>query len=179
MKTFLILTLICAVTLKGFGQNTIKWNETQPLQWIDFAGEINDSSTFDAESFAEVCYNYQFNSPKDFHFDVFANFNKNTSWCRKEYRTDALLKHEQLHFDIAELYARKLKEAFDNYHYSKNFVAEIQQIFNQKKMEYHLMQHTYDDETNHSLNKERQKDWEQFIYEELSEMKFKYNYAKK
>ncbi|MCW3106604.1 MAG: secreted protein [Segetibacter sp.] len=180
MKTFLILAFICSASLQSFGQqNSIIWNERQPLQWTDFAGEVNDSSSFDAESFAEVSYNYEFNGPKDFNFEVFASFNKNTSWCRKEYQTQSLLKHEQLHFDIAELYAKKLKEAFDNYQYSKNFSNEIHRIFNQKKLEYHLMQHKYDDETNHSLNKERQKDWEQFIYEELSEMKYKYNYVKK
>lgn len=180
MKAFLLIAFICSFTLRLFGQeNAIVWNETQPLQWFDFAGPINDSSRFDAESFAEVKYNYQFNNARDFYFDVFANFNKNISWCKKEYRTQALLKHEQIHFDIAALYAKKLKEAFNNYHYSKDYKKEILQIFNQKRTEYHFMQQQYDEETNHSLNKVRQKDWEKFITEELNELKFKFNYVKK
>lgn len=133
MKTFLIIVFTCAV-IQSFGQQEkVIWNEKQPLQWFDFAGPVNDSSSFDAESFAEVVYNYKFNSPKDFNFEVVANFNKNISWYKKEYQSQALLKHEQLHFDIAALYARKLKAAFDNYQYSKDYKNEILQIFNQKR----------------------------------------------
>lgn len=179
MKTFVIIAFICSATTQIFAQqNTILWNERQPLQWEDFTGQVNDSSPFDAESFAEVKYNYKFNSPTDFYFDVFANFNKNISWCKKEYQSEALLKHEQLHFDIAGLYAQKLKQAFENYQYSKNFKEEIIDIFNRKKLEYHLMQTKYDDETNHSLNRERQQEWEKFIHDELSRMNLKYEYAK-
>ena len=179
MKSFLIIGFICFATFQSFAQqNTIIWDEKQPLQWVDFSGPINDSSNFDAESFAEVKYNYQFITPTNFHFDVYANFNKGTSWCRRDYHSQALLKHEQLHFDIAALFARRLKEVFDHYQYSKDYRNEIQQIFEQKKTEYHAMQHQYDEETNHSLNKDRQKDWEKYIADQLSEMKFKFNYAK-
>lgn len=171
MKNFLIIAFICAFASPLFSQsNTIIWNERQPLQWIDFAGNVNNNSSFDAESFAEVKYNYTFNSPTNFYFEVYACFNKNTSWYRKEYQSPQLLKHEQLHFDIAELYARKLKAAFDQFKYSKNFASEILQIFDEQKSEYHLMQHKYDDETNHSLNNERQNEWEQFIDEQLNEI---------
>ena len=92
-------------------------------------------------------------------FEVSANFNKNTSWCRKEYQSETLLKHEQLHFDIAELFARKLKLAFSNYSYSRNYQNEILEIFEEKKLEYHAMQRRYDEETEHSLNMFKQKEW--------------------
>lgn len=41
------------------------------------------------------------------------------------------------------------------------------------------MQQQYDEETNHSLNQQRQKDWEKFISDQLNESKFKFNYVKK
>lgn len=179
MKPFIILAFIFAFSSPMFAQeNFIKWNEGQSLQWPDFAGNVNEGSSFAAESFAEVKYNYTFNSPNDFYFDVYASFDKNTSWCRSQCKSPALLKHEQLHFDIAELYARKIKEAFYHFRYSKNFRNEIEQLFSQKKAEYHLVQMKYDDETNHSLNKQRQREWENFIANELDRTKPIYDYAK-
>lgn len=179
MKAFLLAILTCIGLHSSAQQQNIIWTEGQPLQWFDFAGPVNDSSRFDAESFAEVKYNYRFNSPKDFYFEVFANFNRSTSWCKKVYQSNDLLKHEQLHFDIAALYAQKLKTAFDNFQYSDNFKNEILQIFDQVKTEYHLAQQLYDDETNHSVNRDNQKDWEKFIADELIKNKFNLNLAKK
>lgn len=179
MKGRAILVFLCLAHLKNFAQqNNIIWSETQPLQWSDFEGQAIDSSGFDAESFAEVKYNYRFKSTSDFYFEVFANFNKNISWSRKEYQSDALLKHEQLHFDIAGLYAAKLKEAFERFRYTQNFRNEILAIFNEKKTEYQLLQTRYDDETNHSVNKEKQREWEKFIADELSHIKPRHDYAK-
>ncbi|MDQ6813962.1 MAG: hypothetical protein M3040_09500 [Bacteroidota bacterium] len=180
MKVFLFAALICCTALQTFAQeNTLIWNEAQPLQWFDFSGLANNNSPYAAESFAEIKYTYIFKSPTDFYFEVFANFNRSTSWSKKEYQTQALLKHEQLHFDIAALYSKKLKEAFQGYYYSNDYSYEIQMIFNQKKIEYHLMQKQYDEETNHSLNKEKQDDWEKFISEQLRVSSSTLNYAKK
>ncbi|GEO08072.1 DUF922 domain-containing protein [Segetibacter aerophilus] len=180
MKAFFIVACISTFVTHSFAQDSrIIWNDKQPLQWFDFAGPVNDTSVFDAESFAEVKFTYTFKSPTDFYFDVFANFHKNLSWYKKEYQSEALLKHEQLHFDIAGLYSKRLKAAFDNYQYSNNYKNEIQQIFNEKKIEYHLMQKQYDEETNHSLNKERQKDWEKYIHEQLNETGLQFNVVKK
>lgn len=171
MKRFLIIAFFCVFGLRAFSQqNVVIWNERHPLQWIDFEGNVKTSSDFDAESFAEVKYDYTFISPKNFSFDVYASFNKNTSWCRKEYQSPELLKHEQVHFDIAELYAKRLQEVFDHFTYSKNFANEILQIFEQKKTEYHSMQMRYDDETNHSRNKQRQSEWEAFIKDLLAQL---------
>lgn len=170
MKTLLLLAFISFLSLPLTAQqNTLIWTETTPLNWADFTGRIIDSSRFDAESFAEVKYDYVVNQSGEVHFKVYANFNKNTSWCRPDRRSQALLKHEQLHFDIAALYAKKLKELFDNYHYSANYQEEIRQLFNQKKAEYHAMQNKYDSETKHSLNIEMQLQWEKFISQELHE----------
>lgn len=180
MKAFVIITLLFINGIKIFGQeNHIVWIESRPLNWFDFAGQVIDTSQYDAESFAEVRYNYQSNGLKDLSFEVFANFNRNTSWCRDRHRSEALLKHEQIHFDIAELYARKLKRAFEEYQYSINYNDEILKIFNEKKQEYHLMQRQYDEETNHSLNRMKQKEWESKIQDGLSQWKVDVGYVKK
>ncbi len=179
MKAFLFTAIMCTAVVQLSAQENIIWAEGQPLRWYDFAGPVKDTSRFDAESFAEVRYNYRFNSATDFYFEVYAKFDKSVSWCKKEYQSEALLRHEQLHFDIAALYAQKLKAAFENFQYSDDFKNEIFQIFNQKKTEYHLVQQLYDDETNHSLNVNNQKDWEKAIAEQLNKKKYQLNLAKK
>ena len=175
---FLIFAFLCFACILSYGQeNFIRWNDKEPLQWEDFGGKIKDTSWLDAECFAEIRYNYQFKSLKDFQFDVFANFDKNTSWIRKESQSEALLKHEQLHFDIAELYSLRIKEIFENYRYTKNFISEIQLIFNNKKQEYLSMQQQYDEETEHSINKKKQKEWEASVTDALRQMKSKQQIA--
>jgi len=81
------------------------------------------------------------------------------------------LKHEQLHFDIAELFSLRLKGLFENYNYTEDFEYEIQLLFDEKKREYQLMQRQYDEETNHSRVKKKQKEWESYISSELTKMK--------
>lgn len=172
MKALGIAAILLFISvLTNAQENFVTWNENEPLQWNDFSGKADHSSSFEAESFAEVKYSYQFNSPRDFHFNVKASFNRNTSWIKQGYKSDALLKHEQLHFDIAELYARKLKVAFDNYTYSSNYEEEIVQIFSRVKLIYHKTQQLYDEETNHSLIASVQKEWEVLVKEELDNVK--------
>jgi hypothetical protein len=170
MKAVVFLVFICSISSAFCQESFITWNDKKPLQWLDFAGPVKDSSTFDAESFAEVKFSYTFNSLNDFKFDVNATFNKNTSWYKKETQSLSLLKHEQLHFDIAELFAKKLKADFDNHVYTVNFKNEIAEIFDRKRVQYHLMQEKYDEETSHSLNAEKQRQWEFAIRDELRKM---------
>ena len=170
MKAVIFLVFICSISSAYCQESFITWNDKKPLQWLDFSGPVKDSSTFDAESFAEVKFTYTFNNLSDFKFEVNATFNKNTSWYKKEMQSLSLLKHEQLHFDIAELFAKKLKDEFDNYVYTANFRSEIAAIFEKKKVQYHLMQDKYDEETSHSLNAEKQRQWEFAIRDELRKM---------
>ncbi len=121
MKTLVITSLILFKAAVSFTQpNTIKWNENQGLQWEDFSGKINDTSRYDAECFTQVSYNYKFYDINDFEFEVYANFDKSTSWKKGGIRSKALLKHEQLHFDIAHFFSNKLKHEFENFHYTIN-----------------------------------------------------------
>lgn len=178
MKALVTLVFICLASIVTYGQeNLIRWHENDPLHWDDFTGKVNDTSWYEAECFAEVGYHYTFANPKDFQFDVFANFLKNISWRKKEYQSETLLKHEQLHFDIAELFSMRMKEMFENYNYTEDFETEIQQLFNKMKLEYQAMQQQYDEETNHSLNKRKQKEWETNIIDQLSGMKMKQQFA--
>jgi hypothetical protein len=170
MKIILIIVILF-ITNPAHSQESIRWSENQQLTWEDFLGKVNDTSRYDAECYAEIRYNYKYYTEGDFEFEVYASFDKNTSWSRKHKQSDALLKHEQLHFNIAQLFAQKLKKELDSYTYTASYDTQITDLFNQKKLEYHAMQRQYDEETNHSLNKPRQKQWDDFIYLELRKLR--------
>lgn len=170
MKGVLLIAYVLLTHLIVYGQeDIIRWNGNERLQWNDFAGKPCDTSKFDAETFAEITYWYSSDNLKDFNFEVSANFNKMASWRRKELQCEALLKHEQLHFDIAALFAARLKKDFDTFRYTRNYRQEILNIFMKNKLEYHSMQLQYDLETNHSLNKQKQRNWEDYVTGEIGE----------
>lgn len=84
-----------------------------------------------------------------------------------------LLAHEQLHFDITELFARKLRKAltefdFDN---ARNLKADLQALYRNAEQERALMQQQFDVETRHSMNEAAQLEWQKYIKEELSKLK--------
>lgn len=172
-----VVAAILFVSQFAVAQNKLLcWNEERPLQWHYFLGQADESNQYDCESYAEVKYSYTFHSLNDFHFDVRAYFNPETSWVKSGFKTEALLKHEQTHFDIAELYARKLKQALESKIYSENFDSEIKDVFNQYKEEYHKVQKLYDEETIHSTIAYKQKQWESYVSNELqrySEFRYK------
>ena len=168
VKPFAIAIFLLLFNAASYGQEDfLTWSKNRPLRWDDFSGRINDTSNFEAECFAQVRYSYKLNSLKEFTFDVQAIFDKSTSWIKPVNKSNALLKHEQVHFDIAQLYACKLRQAFSSYTYTSNFAAEILSVFDKLNREYHYMQKMYDEQSNHSLVSAKQKQWEAFIDEEL------------
>src|ERR1700743_1907283 len=89
----------------------IKWYADKPLTWADFKGPVNESIPHQAYTHCRFNYTSHW-SKRDgkytFNFKMGSGFDPEASWCRPGKQTEPLLKHEQLHFDIHELYARKM-----------------------------------------------------------------------
>lgn len=62
--------------------------------------------------------------------DVYAYFSPRQSWYHKDMADDHLLSHEQLHFDITELYARKLRKKIATYSFTQDADKEMKVLFN-------------------------------------------------
>lgn len=130
VKFRLCLVCLCATfyNIETSAQNNsfendsiIYWSESRKLVWDDFQGE-KDTSQFNnkygvalAISVVDIIFSY---SSK--HIIVFASFDKKDSWTVTESKD--VLGHEQLHFDIAELFARKIRKAFSEL--KKNNVSD-------------------------------------------------------
>jgi predicted secreted Zn-dependent protease len=102
-------------------------------------------------------------------------FNASRSWKKSNHLKPYLLKHEQVHFDIAELYARKTRQAFlkyklqhDKYAHTDNWLRIVYRE-NLRKMR--RCERKYDRQTRHSRRKEMQQEWTTKILIQLNELK--------
>ncbi len=149
----------------------ILWNSSRDLNWSDFqSNQSRAGQGFYAYTHCTITFQYDWKkvgSTYKMVHDVNAYFVPNRSWSYAAKRTSALLKHEQLHFDITELHARKMRKAFDNYTFKNSYQRDIQNIFDKLTAENQKMQQQYDSQTNHSINKASQAKWEKFVQSEL------------
>ncbi|AHJ98484.1 DUF922 domain-containing protein [Hymenobacter swuensis] len=148
----------------------IEWSANRPLTWTDFkARPTSDqlaaltSSTIDAKV---GCVDYQFSA------QVRAVFTPSESWVRNlAQASPALLRHEQLHFDLTEIHARLLRQKLS---LVKLDCEKLQPAFgNLTKMAFLTWQRDearYDQETNHGLNAPRQQAWDQQIQQRLTQL---------
>lgn len=148
----------------------IPWQENKNITWSDFQANPDPANKYFALTNSGLSYGYH-STTRDgkltLNFTVFSYFDKSESWGKVGKQTPELLAHEQLHFDITELHARKLKKVFDNFPFTKNYKIEIDGLTNTILQASHNMQAKYDTETDHSVNKEKQKAWETLIATEL------------
>jgi hypothetical protein len=172
LKHFFVALLFCATALTGRAQD-ISWSNDTKLTWNDFKGTPDSRSPFFAASRYRLLYafNSHYSSENKTYtltFKVQGVFIPNLSWVKKDRKSDALLAHEQLHFDINELYARKLLQKFQAKTYTSNFESEVKQIFMSVSQEEYDLQNRYDRESQHSINRSAQTAWKKLIYEQLS-----------
>jgi len=168
----LLLLLFFAVTYVRV-QAQIKWSENRMLSWSDFDGPVDYSYHHSAQTHCFIKYTYHHRYINDTHlvtFKVESLFDPNISWSIREMQSSDVLKHEQLHFDINELYARKLLQALNAQTYTSNYKEEIKAIFGRIMDEAHDTQDRYDEETDHCRIKSKQQEWELNIKEQLQQM---------
>ena len=171
MKIVVALVFITFAGSRALSQEDfIRWKKNVKINWTDFKGKADPNSPFAAMS--AVGMYYKFNSVSDgknlrIMFEIDSRFDKARSWSKRSLRTSTMLRHEQLHFDICELFSRRFKKEAENTVYGKNYRVEISSLFNRYTGELQKMQHQYDRETMHSTNKANQKIWEDLVHRQL------------
>jgi hypothetical protein len=165
MKVLLIIYIQSLVAINmSLAQSApmLFWQEDLKLSWDNFEGIPPNETPYEAMTASGIEYSYQANNRNGimkFNFTVRAYFNPKNSWVKPTSRTDQLLSHEQLHFDISELHARVLEKELKDASLSENFKEEISNIYNSVINRRAEMQELYDKETDHSRNGEKQIQW--------------------
>ncbi len=152
----------------------IVWNENNKLKWDYFKGKVPESK-YGAITCSTI-YS-KFESGNFLILNTRACFVKKESWHKDGYSIAYYLNHEQKHFDITEIYARKLRKTLTDTVFKTETIAkkEINRIIRSNNKALNDYQDLYDKETNHSINKENQSLWDKKIDEELKSLS---NYTK-
>lgn len=153
--------------------SNIYWHENNQLSWDDFLASEKEKYTYDAESWTG--FNYSYSGEYDetsirLTVSVVTTFNRDKSWVKKEKKSDKLLRHEQLHFDITELVSRQIRKEIMEYRFSENFRKEINQIHNKYEKIRAELQNEYDRDTDHSNIEDKQAKWEKDIAKKLESL---------
>src|SRR5579871_6965376 len=92
---------------RAYSQETIAWDSATRLTWADFRGKADNNSSFSASTASGIVYKFSMDG-EGYSDSITAVFYPNESWVR--IRDDKYLIHEQGHFDITEIFARKLRK---------------------------------------------------------------------
>lgn len=166
-----IISLSFTVALQK-SDNKIYWSKNQLLTWEDFKGKPSKSNPHAAYTDSGIDFGYSYkSSDHNLVIELRTNFIKNKSSVKPDKKSEHLLKHEQDHFDISEIYTSKFrKNIIEEKFNEKNFDKKLQSLSDKYFNELHKYQDLYDEETNHSQNKLKQAEWDVKIAKELKEL---------
>lgn len=155
----------------GYDEDNIIWHKARKLTWNDFKGEAPSGTPVAALTASGISYSFssvQRGDEIEINYIVTANFYPSRSWYQPKYASSNVLAHEQLHFDITELFARKFRQRLDATRFTRDVKAEVRAIFKQINRELSEFQDRYDLETNSSRLRDRQRDWHRRVQEEMA-----------
>ena len=135
----------------------IPWIPERRLTWEDYQCDPVRNTDAVASTSTSLGISYQvINSKLTYH--IACGFSKIKSWGL--IKTNYILAHEQGHFDITEIFARKLYEALQNYTFNRrSFRKDINEIYQSVVRQKEEFQEMYDGQTDHSRNRKIQNEW--------------------
>ena len=166
---FLATLILPLLIISRYDEDFIKWSENRKLTWDDFKAPPQKIGNTAAMTTTHLGFSYNMKNGNVTYL-IDCRFEKNKSWGLV--KNDWILKHEQGHFDIAEIYARKLNKAINEYQFDRlSFQKDLDAIYRSVVSQKESFQHQYDEETDHSRNRESQEEWFKKIEKELKEHK--------
>lgn len=169
IKQFLLLGFIFFL---GFtkAQDKIFWNENRKLEWPDFQSQTKPN-TSQAAATTYCGMSYLLDSPTkkftDKQVKIESFFIPSKSWAHPEHKTDNVLMHEQSHFDIAELFARRFRKIISD---KSLDTKSLQKYYERIYDDYKTYQQDYETVTNHGRIRDKQLEYSQKINKEIEEL---------
>ncbi len=151
-------------------EEKIAWSEDHKLTWEDFKGTPSGPEEFVASTNSGVSFSFSYserNGVANIDYKITGNFYPNLSWYRPAKVSDYILGHEQLHFDISELHARKLRKALSTLPHDREFGDKSKVIYEQMEAERRTMQQQYDSDSDHSNIESEELRWRSYVAEQL------------
>jgi hypothetical protein len=153
----------------------IAWARDGRLAWTDFTGKAPAASAEASGSCVGFDVSWECTEDATLTFAVRAVFDRSQSWVRAGSEDNALLDHEQRHFDLTEVFARRLRKRFTELKDSCKNPQGVRQILDAATIdmyrEWGLANKKYDEETGRGTEARGQRAWDLRIREELDALK--------
>lgn len=165
----LLLSIFILIPSLWFSQQNLEWSRQNRLSFDDFKGEIGIST---AAAVSSVSIKFKILSQSIWtgriKVKIYADFDQLSSWVKPEYKTLQLLAHEQGHFDIAEIFAKKLQKKIDvEIKGSQDFIEKFQKTYDDMYKEHLEFQDKYEIDTDMGRDFKKQEEYSKLIKEML------------
>jgi len=166
IKWIALLWLPLCLPVHRPADDTILWSASRRLVWSDFKGRPDNARDDAALTSSGIEFGYSYNERDGFSWHIACLFDKNKSWVRV--KNDYILAHEQGHFDVTEIFARKLNRQLKEYRFNRDRVQkEVPALYQSIMKEQQEMENRYDEETDNSRIKNKQAAWLEKIKRDL------------
>jgi hypothetical protein len=162
----IFILLISGITYRTFAQSDsiLRWSADRKLTYGDFLGQCETAevshNNFDTIASIRCSIKYDFNikdGKRIIH--AYAYVDPKKSWMDE--KNSYVLNHKQGHFDIAEIFARRLEKAVNDTTVADihNYLVYLNETFGQAIESLHEEQIKYDNYTLNTLGKEYYDKW--------------------
>ncbi len=167
----LLLFLTCSFFVQQEHEQ-ILWSKKK-LKWKNFKGTVDSTGPHAkaaAVTSSRLEQRYYMADSNEIHFIIAAWFNPARSWVKKatleSRNSNRVLDHEQHHFDMCELYARKIRQYLSNTTFTAaTYKMQIKDLFRKFHEDYRAEQGKYDNEL--ANRKYTLEDWTSSIDDEM------------
>jgi len=171
---YLLISLFVFLVGSESVEETLTWDAYKKLTWADFKANPDADTDAVALTASGITFGYSVKTSGDrivdFSTTVEAHFYPNKSWYFPEKANTYILEHEQLHFDITELYARKFRQQLSKLEVNQNIKQQMNRLHTAINEVVNKTQRAYDKETQHSIDAVKQREWNNFIEKELNKL---------
>jgi hypothetical protein len=152
----------------------VPWSASRRLTWDDFRGV---PPAGEKERAAETAYSLFYAvscKGRTFDFQVVAAVLPRQSWVRPSVLTDAVqnsrtLRHEQTHFDLSEVHARRMRRYFAELSQPcMKSSSELEALSDRLIRDETAAQRRYDEETSHGRLAQRQATWDADVARQIA-----------
>lgn len=142
------------------------------LTWDDFQGKKEENQDWLAMTYSGIKLRYSYQHLHEQYLvkiELYPYMSQSKSWYQDVKNKRGTLEHEQLHFNITILVAKRLAEALRSMQFSSgNFAQQINKTHDNYLEQLKELQEQYDRETKHGLYMMQQRAWERKINAELN-----------
>jgi hypothetical protein len=141
----------------------------------DFRGIPGNGGEVVAYTNCSIDFKYQARRERNYYllnFDIELAMNSNKSWIdRRQITSSAMLaevlRHEQGHYIIAYMEQQELLRTVTKTVFYGDYQAQAAAIFNRIDAKYKQLNHDYDEDTQHMVNRQQQQSWNAYFKKRL------------